>query len=81
MLFQFDTTRSDGQFRKPASNAKLRKLIGEFEFTPFDKGKFTFGRAGFQLLTSRFTLPALQDTVQWFLKNYNNARIGNVSKA
>jgi len=35
--YTFDTTRADGQFRKPASNAKLRGLIGEFEFTPFDK--------------------------------------------
>jgi GDP-L-fucose synthase len=35
---QFDTSRPDGQFRKPASNAKLLRLIGGFEFTPFDKG-------------------------------------------
>jgi len=35
--YKFDTSRSDGQFRKPASNAKLLKLIGDFEFTPFDK--------------------------------------------
>ena len=33
---QFDTTRADGQFRKPASNAKLIKAIGSFEFTPFE---------------------------------------------
>ena len=37
-MIQFDTTRADGQFRKPASNEKLLKLIGGFEFTPFDKG-------------------------------------------
>ncbi|KAF8892254.1 hypothetical protein BD779DRAFT_1610376 [Infundibulicybe gibba] len=35
--YSFDTTRSDGQFRKPASNAKLLSLIGTFEFTPFDQ--------------------------------------------
>ncbi|KAF9511456.1 hypothetical protein BS47DRAFT_1383446 [Hydnum rufescens UP504] len=35
--YKFDTSRSDGQFRKPASNAKLLRLIGNFEFTPFDK--------------------------------------------
>jgi GDP-L-fucose synthase len=35
---QFDTTKADGQFRKPASNKKLLSLTGGFEFTPFDQG-------------------------------------------
>jgi len=35
--YSFDTTRADGQFRKPASNEKLLGLIGGFEFTPFDQ--------------------------------------------
>lgn len=35
--YTFDTTRADGQFRKPASNKKLLSLMGGFEFTPFDK--------------------------------------------
>jgi nucleoside-diphosphate-sugar epimerase len=34
----FDTTKSDGQFKKTASNAKLRKYLPDFKFTPFDKG-------------------------------------------
>jgi len=34
--YSFDTTRADGQFRKPASNEKLLKLMGGFQFTPFD---------------------------------------------
>ncbi|BES97285.1 unnamed protein product [Nesidiocoris tenuis] len=33
----FDTTKADGQFKKTANNAKLRKLAPEFVFTPFDK--------------------------------------------
>lgn len=33
----FDTTKSDGQFKKTASNAKLRKYLPDFKFTPFDK--------------------------------------------
>ncbi|THV02165.1 NAD(P)-binding protein [Dendrothele bispora CBS 962.96] len=33
--YTFDTSRADGQFRKPASNKKLLSLIGGFEFTPF----------------------------------------------
>ncbi|KXN85614.1 GDP-L-fucose synthase [Leucoagaricus sp. SymC.cos] len=35
--YTFDTSRADGQFRKPASNKKLLSLMGGFEFTPFDK--------------------------------------------
>lgn len=35
--YKFDTTRADGQYRKPASNKKLLKLIGGFQFTPFEK--------------------------------------------
>ncbi|XP_015278231.1 PREDICTED: GDP-L-fucose synthase [Gekko japonicus] len=31
----FDTTKSDGQFKKTASNAKLKKYLPDFQFTPF----------------------------------------------
>ncbi|KAG8934683.1 hypothetical protein FRC01_001084 [Tulasnella sp. 417] len=55
--YQFDTSRADGQFRKPATNAKLLSLIGsDFKFTPFDE--------------------ALQESVDWFLQNYETARTG-----
>lgn len=33
----FDTSKSDGQFKKTASNAKLRKYRPDFKFTPFDQ--------------------------------------------
>lgn len=33
----FDATKADGQYKKTASNGKLRKLLPEFEFTEFDK--------------------------------------------
>jgi len=33
----FDTTRSDGQFKKTACNDKLRKYLPDFKFTPFDE--------------------------------------------
>jgi len=59
--YSFDTARADGQYRKPASNAKLLSLIGDFQFTPFDK--------------------ALEETVTWFLQNYDTARTGNPGKA
>lgn len=64
---QFDTSKSDGQFRKPASNEKLLRLVREtsndsedFKFTPFEEG--------------------LKYTVDWFIKNYDNARIGQVKR-
>lgn len=34
----WDTTKSDGQFKKTASNSKLRKLYPSFQFTPIEKG-------------------------------------------
>lgn len=33
----YDTTRSDGQYKKTASNDKLRKYLPDFKFTPFDE--------------------------------------------
>ncbi|KAJ7845921.1 hypothetical protein B0H13DRAFT_2363411 [Mycena leptocephala] len=35
--YSFDTTKADGQFRKPASNKKLLDRIGGFQFTPFEE--------------------------------------------
>lgn len=32
----YDTSKSDGQFKKTASNAKLRKFLPDFKFTPLD---------------------------------------------
>lgn len=33
---EFDTSRADGQYKKTASNQKLRKYLPEFKFTPFE---------------------------------------------
>jgi len=33
----FDTTKSDGQYKKTASNAKLLRLYPDFQFTPIDQ--------------------------------------------
>ncbi|KAI1278763.1 GDP-L-fucose synthase [Halotydeus destructor] len=35
---KYDTSMADGQFKKTASNAKLRSYVPDFEFTPFSKG-------------------------------------------
>ncbi|XP_072949850.1 GDP-L-fucose synthase [Epargyreus clarus] len=50
----YDTTKADGQYKKTASNKKLRALNKDFSFTPIDK--------------------AIQDTVDWFKKNREQAR-------
>jgi GDP-L-fucose synthase len=78
---QFDTTRADGQFRKPASNAKLQRLIGGFEFTPFDKGTRPVRVPATLALADCDRLTALNDTVKWFVQNYNNARTGKKKAA
>ncbi|CAK1579757.1 unnamed protein product [Parnassius mnemosyne] len=33
----YDTTKADGQYKKTASNKKLRSLYQDFKFTPFEK--------------------------------------------
>lgn len=33
-----DTSKADGQFKKTASNAKLRKYLPDFKFTPIKQG-------------------------------------------
>lgn len=32
-----DTSKADGQYKKTASNNKLRKYLPSFEFTPFEQ--------------------------------------------
>jgi len=51
---KFLTDKADGQFKKTASNSKLRKYLPEFKFVP--------------------TKQAIQETVEWFEKNYDSAR-------
>jgi GDP-L-fucose synthase len=33
--------QADGQFKKTANNAKLRKYLPDFKFTPFDEAMAT----------------------------------------
>lgn len=55
---KYDTSFSDGQYKKTANNAKLRNFLQEhnisFEFTPIDIG--------------------LNDTIDWFIENYEICR-------
>ncbi len=50
----FDTSKSDGQYKKSVSNQKLLSLYPDFQFTTIENG--------------------LDDTINWFLKNYPNIR-------
>jgi len=34
----FDTTKPEGQYRKPSDNSKLKTYLPNFKFTPLDKG-------------------------------------------
>jgi len=34
----FDKTKPDGQLRKPSDNSKIKELLPDFEYTPFEKG-------------------------------------------
>jgi len=38
---KFDTTKADGQFKKTASNTKLRRYLPDFKFTPIRQGQCT----------------------------------------
>uniref|UniRef100_A0A670ZVV2 GDP-L-fucose synthase n=1 Tax=Pseudonaja textilis TaxID=8673 RepID=A0A670ZVV2_PSETE len=57
----FDESKSDGQFKKTASNAKLRKYLPDFQFTPFDQGKRT---------TWQLALSQAQETCQMLLGDF-----------
>ncbi|KAI8806648.1 hypothetical protein BJ742DRAFT_862902 [Cladochytrium replicatum] len=52
--YMWDALKPDGQFKKTASNLKLKKHLPDFKFTPFQT--------------------ALQETVEWFVNNYDDAR-------
>jgi hypothetical protein len=38
VLLQFDTSKADGQYKKTASNARLRQLRPDYRFTPIEDG-------------------------------------------
>lgn len=63
-MLVFDSSYSDGQYKKTANNAKLKKVLekiqneyeikSEFKFTPLSKG--------------------LPKTIKWFIENYDHCR-------
>ena len=70
---QFDTTKSDGQYKKTASNVKLRKYLPDFKFTPFKQG-FFFLLLIFYFKIFFFSISGVKESCDWFVKNYDTAR-------
>lgn len=65
---QFDTSKSDGQYRKPASNDKLMNLLPDFKFTPFRQGMFVPGNKIAFRSTEPFEMnTAVKESVDWFV--------------
>ena len=60
---KYDTSKSDGQFKKTASNAKLRKYLPDFKFTPMKQGKGLSVEIHLQLLLAWRTLISLSSTL------------------
>jgi GDP-L-fucose synthase len=57
-MMTYDTTKSDGQYKKTASNTLLQNFLAEeapdFKFTPIEEG--------------------IKQSVRWFIDNYDSAR-------
>lgn len=71
----FDTTKSDGQFKKTASNAKLRTFLPDFKFTPIDEVcEWLLNDSDLFMI---IWLQGIQKTVEWFNANYDIARKGH----
>ena len=51
----FDSSKPDGQYRKPSDTTKLKNYLPNFQWTPLEEG--------------------IERTVDWFLRNYQNARM------
>jgi GDP-L-fucose synthase len=69
----FDSSKSDGQFKKTASNAKLVGLYPDFQFTTI-KEVCVCCEIYFWLITLR--VQGLRLACSWFVENYEIARKG-----
>ncbi|KAG8515388.1 GDP-L-fucose synthase, partial [Galemys pyrenaicus] len=71
----FDTTKSDGQFKKTASNSKLRAYLPDFRFTPFKQGEALLPAGPCPRLPWAWaSAAAVKETCAWFTDNYEQAR-------
>lgn len=52
---QWDTSATDGQLRKTADNARMRRLLGDFQFTTLEQGMSFFLHKRVHLLTKSQT--------------------------
>jgi len=86
-MTQFDTTKADGQYKKTASNAKLRKYLPNFKFTPFQDGTscgpypvaLAVQDTNAAALSAQLaaSIPGINQSVKWFIENYDIARKGH----
>ena len=73
VFLQWDTEKADGQYKKTASNAKLKKLNPNFKFTPIEEG--TRLPRDVQYSLCEFPSRAgIAKSVKWFIDNYEKAR-------
>lgn len=78
-----DSSKSDGQFKKTASNEKLMKYLPDFKFTPFHEGEPSSSIFLRRIVVDRdlrTSSTALQESVSWFVQNYDTARTGSAGK-
>ena len=66
-ILQFDTTKSDGQFKKTASNAKLRKYLPDHQFTPIKQGRQ--GMLIYSVVSISYTYPHKHIPELWVMKS------------
>ncbi len=58
---QYDTTKNDGQFKKTASNSKLKKYLPDFKFTPMNQGRWNIYQAQRRCGTELYMYSSLGD--------------------
>lgn len=81
---QYDVSKSDGQYKKTASNAKLRRYLPEFQFTNIRQGQSSdqetqdVFKKFKRFISSIFLYPSYQGNsglVLWELSNCSQMRL------
>lgn len=71
----FDTSKSDGQFKKTACNKKLRSLYPDFQFTPIEEVNHSMiYRYNLQSIDICVLSQGIKQSCKWFEENYEIAR-------
>lgn len=73
----FDTSKSDGQYKKTACNHKLKAFLPEYKFTPLEQvfRILAISYTGLCLITLFiFIYQGIEEACRWFMDNYETAR-------